>query len=151
VHALVLSAVLIFPLFAPLPVPALLAPGLAWAPERVVQPVDISLPAPAPTPTPASPSNPSPQRAETPALAAPLEPPTSIPPETGQRRGGGGPPRQGPHKHTGRGGGGGGGPPPPPATGSAFTGPSTAAATASRHPGAEESHRCGAQVSGDRA
>lgn len=83
VHAVVLSAVLVFPLFAPLPVPSLVAPGLAWAPERVVQPVDISLPAPARTRTQAS-SSTSPQHSETPTIAAPLEPPTGIAPETGR-------------------------------------------------------------------
>jgi periplasmic protein TonB len=84
VHALVLSAVLVFPLVAPLPVPTLIAPGLAWAPERVVQPVDINLPAPARARTPASPSSASPQRSETPTIAAPLEPATGIAPETGR-------------------------------------------------------------------
>jgi protein TonB len=84
VHALVLSAVLVFPLFAPLPVPTLVAPGLAWAPERVVQPVDINLPAPARTRTKSSPGSASPQRADTPTIAAPLEPQTGIAPETGR-------------------------------------------------------------------
>jgi protein TonB len=83
VHAVVLSAVLVFPLFAPLPVPTLVAPGLAWAPERVGQPVDINLPAPARTRAPAS-SSASPRHSETPATAAPLEPPTGIAPETGR-------------------------------------------------------------------
>jgi periplasmic protein TonB len=85
-HALVLSAVLVFPLFAPVPTPRLIAPGLAWAPERVVQPVDINLPAPARTRTESSRASASPQRADTPTIrdAAPLEPQTGISPETGR-------------------------------------------------------------------
>jgi periplasmic protein TonB len=84
VHALALSAVLVIPLFAPLPVPTLVAPGLAWAPERVVQPVDINLPAPARRQTQAPPSSASPQHSETPMIAAPLEAPMGIIPETGR-------------------------------------------------------------------
>jgi len=85
-HALVLSIVLVFPLFAPVPTPRLIAPGLAWAPERVVQPVDINLPAPARTRTESSPASASPQRADTPTIPdpAPLEPQTGISPETGR-------------------------------------------------------------------
>jgi protein TonB len=85
VHALIVSAVLVFPLFAPVPIPRLFAPGLAWAPERVVQPVDISLPASARTRT-ESPATASRQRAARPAIAdaAPLEPQTGIAPETGR-------------------------------------------------------------------
>ncbi|HEX7794042.1 MAG TPA: TonB family protein [Vicinamibacterales bacterium] len=84
-HALVLSAVLVFPLFAPVPTPRLIAPGLAWAPERVVQPVDINLPAPARNRT-ESRASASPQPADTPPIrdAAPLEPQTGIAPETGR-------------------------------------------------------------------
>lgn len=84
VHAIVLTAVLVLPLFAPLPVPTLVTPGLAWAPERIVQPVDINLPARARARTQTSPSSASPQRAETPTIAAPIEPPTGIAPETGR-------------------------------------------------------------------
>jgi protein TonB len=85
-HALVLSIVLVFPLFAPVPTPRLIAPGLAWAPERVVQPVDINLPAPARARTEPSPASASPQRADAPPIrdAAPLEPQTGITPETGR-------------------------------------------------------------------
>lgn len=85
VHTLVVSAVLVFPLFAPVPVPRLIAPGLAWAPERVVQPVDINLPAPARTRNDSSQASALPQRADTPTIrdAAPLEPQTGITSETG--------------------------------------------------------------------
>jgi periplasmic protein TonB len=85
-HALVLGAVLVFPLFAPVPTPRLIAPGLAWARERVVQPVDINLPAPARTRTESSPASASAQRADTPTIpdAAPLEAQTGIAPETGR-------------------------------------------------------------------
>jgi periplasmic protein TonB len=84
-HALVLGAVLVFPLFAPVPTPSLIAPGLAWAPERVVQPVDINLPAPARNRT-ESPASASSQRADTPPIrdAAPLEAQTGISQETGR-------------------------------------------------------------------
>jgi periplasmic protein TonB len=83
VHAIVLVALLVIPLFAPIPVPSLIAPGLAWAPERVVQPVDISLPTPARSPTSSS-SSVVPQRSETPAAPAPIEAPSGIAPETGR-------------------------------------------------------------------
>jgi protein TonB len=64
----------------------MIAPGLAWAPERVVQPVDINLPAPARTRTESSPASGSPQRSDTPPIreAAPLEAQTGIAPETGR-------------------------------------------------------------------
>jgi len=84
VHAIVLGAVLVIPIFAPLPVPTLIAPGLAWAPERVVQPVDISLPAPARSQSPPSSSSGTPERVQTPTIAAPLEAPAEISPETGR-------------------------------------------------------------------
>jgi protein TonB len=63
-----------------------MAPGLAWAPERVVQPVDINLPAPARTRTEPSRASASPQQADAPPIrdAAPLEPQTGIAPETGR-------------------------------------------------------------------
>jgi protein TonB len=48
-----------------------------------VQPVDINLPAPARTRTESAPASASPQRADTPVIAAPLEPPSGISPETG--------------------------------------------------------------------
>jgi protein TonB len=57
---------------------------LAWAPERVVQPVDVNLPAPAQPRTSPSPSNGSPEPAHTPTLLAPIEAPTGIAPETGR-------------------------------------------------------------------
>jgi periplasmic protein TonB len=82
-HAIVLGALLATSLLAPglLPAPRTL---LAWAPERVVQPVDVNLPAPARPRTSPSPSNGSPERAQTPALLAPSEAPTGIAPETGR-------------------------------------------------------------------
>jgi periplasmic protein TonB len=84
VHAIVIGAVLVIPLFAPLPVPTLIAPGLAWAPERVVQPVDINLPIPARSHTETSSSNATPERSQTPTIPAPLEAPVGIAPETGR-------------------------------------------------------------------
>jgi protein TonB len=84
VHAIVLGALLVIPLFAPLPVPTLIAPGLAWAPERVVQPVDIRLPAPARSQAPASSSSAAPERVQTPTIPAPLEAPSGISPELGR-------------------------------------------------------------------
>jgi periplasmic protein TonB len=84
VHAIVLGALLVIPLFAPLPVPTLAAPRLAWAPERVVQPVDISLPAPARSHLPASSSSAAPERVQTLAIPTPLEAPNGIAPETGR-------------------------------------------------------------------
>jgi protein TonB len=82
-HAIVLGALLATSLLAPglLPAPRTL---LAWAPERVVQPVDVNLPAPARPRTSPSPSNESPERAHTPAPLAPVEAPTGIAPETGR-------------------------------------------------------------------
>ena len=82
VHAIVLGALLATSLFAPglLPAPRTL---LAWAPERVVQPADVNLPAPARPRASASSANASPQPALIPALLAPVEAPTGIPPETG--------------------------------------------------------------------
>jgi protein TonB len=81
-HAIVLGALLATSLFAPglLPAPRTL---LAWAPERVVQPVDVNLPTPARARSQSSSSSASPDRAHTPALLAPVEPPTGIAPETG--------------------------------------------------------------------
>lgn len=82
-HAIVLGVLLATSLLAPglLPAPRTL---LAWAPERVVQPVDVNLPAPARPRTSPSPSNGSPERAQTPAFLAPIEAPTGITPETGR-------------------------------------------------------------------
>jgi protein TonB len=57
---------------------------LAWAPERVVQPVDVNLPALARSRTSSSSSSASPERSHTPAPLAPVEPPTGISPETGR-------------------------------------------------------------------
>jgi periplasmic protein TonB len=82
-HAIVLGALLAASLFAPglLPAPRTL---LAWAPERVVQPVDITLPAPARRRASSSSASASPERAPTPAVLAPIEAPTGIVPETGR-------------------------------------------------------------------
>jgi protein TonB len=84
VHAIVLGALLVIPLFAPLPVPTLAAPGLAWAPQRVVQPVDISLPAPARSHAPASSPSVAPERVQTPTIPLPLEAPSGVSPEGGR-------------------------------------------------------------------
>jgi protein TonB len=84
VHAIVLAALLVIPLFAPLPVPTLAAPGLDWAPERVVQPVEISLPAPPRSHTPASSSSAAPEPVQTLTIPTPLEAPNGIAPETGR-------------------------------------------------------------------
>jgi len=83
-HAIVLGALLATSLLAPglLPAPRTL---LAWAPERVVQPVDVNLPAAARPRTSSSPSSGSPERAHTPALPAPVEAPTGIAPDTGRQ------------------------------------------------------------------
>ena len=82
-HAIVLGALLATSLLAPglLPAPRTL---LAWSPERVVQPVDVNLPAPARPRTSSSPSSGSPERAQTPALPAPVEAQQGIAPETGR-------------------------------------------------------------------
>jgi protein TonB len=81
-HSIVLGALLATSLFAPglLPAPRTL---LAWPAERVVQPVDVNLPAPARSRTRSSSSSASPERVQPSALLAPVEPPTGIAPETG--------------------------------------------------------------------
>ena len=63
-----------------LPVPKTV---LAWAPERIVQAVDINLPSPPSGRARASSSSPSPVTDRT-TVAAPIEPPTGIAPETGR-------------------------------------------------------------------
>jgi protein TonB len=81
VHAIVLGALLATSLFAPgfLPAPKTL---LAWAPDRVVQPVDINLP---PTRTPVSQPGAATAVGEPhQSTVAPIEPPMGIATETGR-------------------------------------------------------------------
>jgi protein TonB len=82
VHATILVALLATSIFAPgvLPVPKTL---LAWAPERIVQAVDIKLPSPPPARARTMSSSPSPASHRT-TTAAPIEPPTDVAPETGR-------------------------------------------------------------------
>jgi protein TonB len=82
VHAIIVAIVLIVPLFASLPTPKLFAPGLAWAPERIVSPVDIPLPVPARTRA-TGPGDHSPSTAQLPSVPAPIEPRSGIGPESG--------------------------------------------------------------------
>jgi periplasmic protein TonB len=82
-HAIILGALLATSLFAPglLPEPKT---RLAWAPERVVQPVDIALPVPVRATSVTRSAGPpiAPQAAID--NAAPIEPPVEIAPETGR-------------------------------------------------------------------
>jgi periplasmic protein TonB len=82
VHATILVALLATSIFAPgvLPVPKTL---FAWAPERVVQAVDITLPSPPLARARAVSSSPSPID-DRPENAAPIEPARGIAPETGR-------------------------------------------------------------------
>jgi protein TonB len=82
VHATIFVALLATSIVAPgvLPMPKTL---LAWAPERIVQAVDIKLPSPPSARARTMSSSPSPASDRT-TIAAPIEPPTGVAPESGR-------------------------------------------------------------------